>query len=100
ASAAAQLQHRDRTDAGRLLLVLAELRVATRLLGVDAIPLVGRELTHEHGELFGADLDRALPGRSQVVVPLGVAGRTALRREDVHLVAAVAREIHDRRDEL
>ena len=41
-SAAAEGGRRDRADPGGLLLVLREARVAARLLGVDAVPLVHR----------------------------------------------------------
>ena len=74
----------DRGDhAVGLFLVVREARVDLRVLVVQPAPLrASRDRDGPRAELLRPDLDRDLGVRAQIVVPGGVRGRAALRRDD------------------
>src|SRR5262245_9011835 len=90
-----RLEHDDRDQAGRAGLILRVLRPARRLPLEQRLTLVAGRDPRPHLEGLRSDLDPRERVRAQVVVPVGVPRRAALRPE--HDEAVAVGEVEQRR---
>src|SRR6516164_6190088 len=96
-----EFEHGNGADSSSLAFVLGKAWVAPRLLGVDAVAFSAGQFADGHLVCLGSAFDTAVTGGGQVVVPVRVAGCSALGCEDVDDVRLGAvRKVHHRGDEL
>src|SRR5690349_13777699 len=93
----AKCEHRNGAESSSLACVLGKAWVAPRLLGVDAVAFSAGQFADGYLVCLGSAFDAAVTGGGQVVVPVRVAGCSALGGEDVDDVRlGVVREVHRR----
>src|SRR5246127_5069675 len=96
-----KFEHRNGADSSSLACVLGKARVASRLLGVDAVAFSAGQFADGHLVCLGSAFDTAVTSGGQVVVPVRVGGCPGLGGEDVDNVRlGVVREVHHRGDVL
>src|SRR5690242_12874296 len=96
-----EFEYGDGADSGGLACVLGKAWVAARLLGVDAVAFSAGQFADGYLVCLGSAFDAAVTGGGQVVVPVRVAGCSALGGEDVDDVRfGVVWEVHRRGDVL
>ena len=69
-SAARKCEDRDRADSGGLLRILGEAVVLSGLLGKNSLAFLTDQVSYGYGVGLSPNLDDALAGRGQVVVPI------------------------------